>query len=188
MPSKVDELLAKHNAEVQKIRGFVELTDEAKARRLSEARTKYQGEFAKAKAAERKRVEEKVRKTRKAVYGVPGEATFSDAEKAQINAAYWDARDRVLKVTENLKATGSKEGLEKLLDLAERAGDPILAAACYHRGLDLGYQSVIDAYLDFREDEAKRLERYNEALEEQRNVNSVESLLSNAMAGQVLGA
>jgi DNA repair photolyase len=188
MPSKVDDLLAKHNAEVQKIRGFVDLTDEAKARRLSEARAKYQGEFAKAKAAERERVEKKVRQTRKAVYGVPGKATFSDAEKAQINAAYWDARDRVLKVTENLKATGSKEELEKLLDLAERAGDPILAAACYHRGLDLGVQPVVDAYLDFREDEAKRLERYNAALEEQRKVNSVENLLSTALTGKVLGS
>jgi hypothetical protein len=74
------------------------------------------------------------------------------------------------------------------LDLAERAGDPILAAACYHRGLDLGVQSVVDAYLDFRDDEAKRLERYNEALEERRKVNSVEGLLSNAMASQVLGS
>jgi hypothetical protein len=190
MPSKVDDLLAKHNAEVQKIRGFVDLTDEAKARRLSEARAKYQGEFAKAKAAERERVEKKVRQTRKAVYGVPGKATFSDAEGATLHDAYWKSWDRVTSVTSeaNPKAHNSKEELEKLLDLAERAGDPILAAACYHRGLDLGLQSVVDAYLDFRDDEARRLERYNEALEEQRKVNSVEGLLSNAMAGQVLGA
>jgi hypothetical protein len=188
MPSKVDELLVKHNAEVQKIRGFVDLTDEAKARRLSEAHAKYQGEFAKAKAAERERVEKKVRQTRKAVYGVPGKTTFSDAEGATLHDAYWKSWDRVTSVTENSKTHNSKEELEKLLDLAERAGDPILAAACYHRGLDLGVQPVVDAYLDFRDDEAKRLERYNEALEEQRKVNSVEGLLSNAMAGQVLGS
>jgi hypothetical protein len=188
MPSKVDELLAKHNAEVQNIRGFVDLTDEAKARRLQEARNRHQGEFAELKAKERERVENKVRQTRKAVYGIPGEATFSDAEKAQINAAYWDARNRVMEVTSeaNLRSSSAREELEKLLDLAERAGDPILAAACYHRGLDLGLQSVIDAYLDFRDVEAKRLERYNEALEEQRKVNSVENLLSTALTGKVL--
>jgi hypothetical protein len=122
MPSKVDELLVKHNAEVQKIRGFVDLTDEAKARRLSEAHAKYQGEFAKAKAAERERVEKKVRQTRKAVYGVPGKTTFSDAEGATLHDAYWKSWDRVTSVTENSKTHNSKEELEKLLDLAERAG------------------------------------------------------------------
>jgi len=91
-----------------------------------------------------------------------------------------------VEVAENPKA--GKDGLEKLLDQAERASDPILAAACYHRGLDLAFQSVVDAYLDFRPEEAKRLERYNEALEEQRKVGSVEHLLSSAMASRVLGS
>lgn len=184
--SKVDEILARHSAEVQKIKGFVDLTDEAKARRLNEANNRYQGEFRELKASERERVEKKVRDTRKAVYGVPGQATYTDAEWATINAAYWDARDRVMEVTENPRASEAKDELEKLLDLAERSGDPILAAACYHRGLDLGLQSVVDAYLDFRDVEAKRLERYNEALEEQRKVNSVEDLLSTALTGKVL--
>lgn len=186
MASKVDEILAKHNAEVQKIHGFADLTDEAKARRLAEARDRHQGEFAELKAKERKRVEEKVRKARRAVYGVPGKVTFSDAEWATLHDVYWRAWDRVMEAAKDIR-TGPGE-LEKLLDQAERVGDDILAAACYHRALDVRLQTVVDAYLDQRPDEAKRLANYNEALEEQRNINSAAALLNTAMAGKVLGS
>jgi hypothetical protein len=36
------------------------------------------------------------------------------------------------------------------LDQAERSGDKLLARAAYHRAIDLGIQSVVDAYLASR--------------------------------------
>jgi hypothetical protein len=60
----------------------------------------------------------------------------------------------------------AREELERLLERAERTGDPELAAAVYHVATELGERSVADSYLEKRPKERQRWEEYVEAMRE----------------------
>ena len=74
------EILNRRNAEVAQIRGFADLTEEAKERRIAEVSERAQAEYAEAReAAERERAE----RTERAVFRVPIPAGTTDAEAAR---------------------------------------------------------------------------------------------------------
>ena len=86
-----DQILQERNAKVEEIRGYADLTEEAKDRRVSLVTEKAQAEYAEAKEAEQRRIEENVISSRKAVYGVPTAGAISAGEVAQIHDAFRSA-------------------------------------------------------------------------------------------------
>jgi len=158
------EILNRRNAEVAQIRGFADLTEEAKERRIAEVSERAQAEYAEAReAAERERAE----RTERAVFRVPIPAGTTDAEAAQIHAAFraaWGDVYSSTATTDGPEQAG--EELERILQQAERTGDKLLARAAYHRAIDLGVQGVVDAYLSSRPSENRAWESYTAAYRE----------------------
>jgi hypothetical protein len=173
------QILQARNAEVAKIQGFVDLTDEAKDRRIAEVSEKANAEYAEAKEAEQRRVEERVVSSKKAVYGIPTEGAIGEGEKAQIIAAFRSAWSDV-------SFFNTQEDLGDVLEQAERTGDSLLARAAYHRALDLGLQPIVDRYLQSRPKQAKALERYTKATEEANQAKDISSLFSQALTERAL--
>jgi hypothetical protein len=184
MTTAAQEILRGRDAEIQKIQGYADLTEEAKDRRIAEVTERAQAEYTEAQEAEKRGREERLDSAKKAVYRVPASPTYSDAEVAQVHAAFRSAWADVLMATPN--PMGAQEELGEILEQAERTGDSLLARAAYHRGLDLGLQPIIDRYLQSRPKEAKALQRYNKAVEEADQASSLENLLAGALAGRTL--
>jgi hypothetical protein len=161
------EILRQRDAEVAKIRGFQDLTEEAKDRRITEVNERARAEYAEAReAAERGRVE-RLEKSKRAVFRVPVPPTATDAEAAQIHASYRAAFNDVYSSTASADSPArAQEELSRYLQQAERSGDKLLAAATYHRGIDLGVQEVVDSYLATRPAESRAWESYTTAHQE----------------------
>jgi hypothetical protein len=130
-----NQILADRNAEVAKIRGYVDLTDEAKERRISEVNERANAEYAEAK----------------------------EAEKAQIHTAYRQGSGNVYWAT--MEPGEALAELEKILKQAERTDDTLLGLATYHRAIDLGLQPIIDRYLADLPKEERAMECYAAAVE-----------------------
>jgi hypothetical protein len=118
------------------------------------------------------------------VFRVPIPASAADAEVAQIHAAYRAVFNEVYYSTSLLADSPmeDQEELERHWQQAERAGDKLLAAACYHRVIDLGIQSVVDAYLASRPAENAAWERYTEAQQEVSESRDIGFLLERSLA------
>src|SRR5215212_3021797 len=157
------QILSERNAEVAKIRGFVDLTEEAKDRRIAEVNERANAEYAAAKEAEKRGREERLKSTQRAVFNVVDDATASPAEKVQIHAAYRQGSGDVYWAT--MEPGEAPAELEKILKQAERTDDTLMAKAAYHRAIDLGLQPIIDRYLADRPKEERAMERYAAAVE-----------------------
>jgi hypothetical protein len=182
------EILNQRNAEVAQIRGFVDLTEEAKSRRIAEVSERARAEYAAALEANERERTERLEKSKRAVFRVPIPATATDAEEAQIHAAYRAAYNDVYSNTLSFdNPAEAQEELERLLGLAERSGDKMLARAAYHRAIDLGIQSVVDSYLSSRPAESKAWERYTEAYQEVNESKGIDGLLGRAFAERAYG-
>jgi hypothetical protein len=72
------------------------------------------------------------------------------------------------------------------LGQAERSEDKLLARAAYHRAIDLGIQSVVDAYLSSRPQENRAWESYTTAQEEAGCASSIGGLLERGLAERAL--
>jgi hypothetical protein len=181
------EILRQRNAEVEQIRGFVDLTEEAKQRRIEEVNAKAQAEYQEAvEAAERERTE-RLEKSKKAVFRVPIPYSASDVEEAQIHAAYRAAYNDVYASTAFAEGPAeAQEELERLLSQAERSGDKLLAAAPYHRAIDLGAQGIVDSYLASRPAEARAWESYTTAHQEVSQSKDIGHLLERTLTEQAL--
>ena len=176
------EILNQRKAEVAKIRGFVDLTEEAKAKRIAEVNERAQQEYRQAIEEQGRDRAERLERTKRAVVRVPIPATATDAEEAQIHAAYRQAYNDVYYSTSPLDSRGeAREELERLLGQAERSGDKLLAAATYHRPIDLGVQSVVDTYLSSRAKESRAWESYTTTHEEVSQSRDVGHLLEHAL-------
>jgi len=179
------EILNRRNAEVAKIRGYVDLTEEAKQRRIEEVSERARAEYDEAlEAGERERAE-LLERTKKAVFRVPVSPSSTDAEEAQIHAAYRSAYNDVYLSTRSPESPEKpREELERILQQAERTGDKLLARAVYHRGIDLSIQGVVDAYLASRPSENRAWESYTAAYREVSESRGVGSLIErNLMEG-----
>ena len=110
-------------------------------------------------------------------------------EEAQLRALRRSAYDAVYDRTAPGFESGDPEGvrhareeLERLLERAERTGDPELAAAVYHVATERGERSVADAYLETRRNEKRRWEEYVEAM---RETQSLERLFDRAITAKL---
>src|SRR5215204_5717929 len=128
------EILNRRNAEVEKVRGYADLTDEAKERRIAEVSERARAEYAEAlEAGERERAE-RLEKSERAVFRVPVSPSSTDAEAAQIHAAFRSAYSGVYSSTVSPESPEQVQGeLERILGQAERTGDKLLARAAFHR-------------------------------------------------------
>jgi hypothetical protein len=181
------EILRQRNAEVEQIRGFVDLTEEAKQRRIAEVNERARAEYAEAIEANKRERTERLERSKKAVFRVPIPATATDAEEAQIHAAYRAAYNDVYSSTLLVESPAeAQEELERLLGLAERSGDKLLARAAYHRAIDLSIQSVVDTYLASRPQENRAWESYTTAQEEAGYASSIGGLLERGLAERAL--
>jgi uncharacterized protein YecT (DUF1311 family) len=127
--------LRERNAEVERIKGYVDLTDEAKDRRIREVDERANAAYTEARERQKRGREERLKSTQRSVFNVAdASATLSEAERAQIHAAY-------------------------------STDDTLMAKAAYHRAIDLGLQPIIDRYLADRPKEERAMERYAAAVE-----------------------
>jgi hypothetical protein len=183
------EILRQRNAEVEQIRGFVDLTEEAKNRRIAEVHERARAQYAGAiEATERERAE-RLERSKQAVFRVPIPATATDAEEAQIHAAYRAAYNDVYSSTIFSESPAdAQEELERLLGQAERSGDKLLAKATYHRAIDLGIQSVVDAYLASRPQENRAWESYTAAYQEANQSKDIGHLLERTLTERALSS
>ena len=132
------EILNRRNAEVAQIRGFVDLTEEAKNRRITEVTERAKQEYRQALANQERERAERLERSKRAVFRVPISASATDGEEAQIHAAYRAAFNDLYSRTASPDSPGkAREELERQLHQAERSGDKLLARAAYHRAIDL---------------------------------------------------
>jgi hypothetical protein len=178
------EILQQRNAEVAKIRGFADLTDDAKERRIAEVTARANAEYVVAQEAEKRGRKERLKCTRRALFGVVDDASASEAERAQLHAAYRHASSEVRWAAMESEPSGTTEGLLDLLDRAERSGDTIMARAVFHHAVDHNLQPIVDRYLEDRPEENRLWERYVAALEEDRAAKDVTALLNNALTSR----
>ncbi|MDQ3317099.1 MAG: hypothetical protein M3522_07170 [Actinomycetota bacterium] len=114
-------------------------------------------------------------------------ATDTDAEAAQIHASYRAAYNDVYSSTASAESPGqAQEELQRHLQQAERTGDKLLAAAAYHRGIDLEAQEVVDYYLAARPQEARSWESYTNAHREIAESRDVGHLLECTLTERAL--
>jgi hypothetical protein len=161
------EIRQRLETEVEQIRGYVDLTEEGKQRRIAEAREKAEAEYQKAVEAEERAVQERAERAEKALFQPSYPYGAGEVEMAQLRALRRSAYDAVYDRTAPAFESGdpesirhTREELERLLQRAERTGDVELAAAVYHVATERGERSVADAYLETRPKERQRWEEY----------------------------
>ncbi len=184
------EILNQRNKEVERIRGYADLTEEAKERRIAEVRERAQQEYRQAVEDQERERAERLERSKRAAFRVPIPAIATDAEAAQIRAAYRAARTDVEYAIS--PAVGSdpayvQSELERFLEQAELTQDPELARAAYHVAINHGVQSVVDSYLSSRPAEERAWNSYTEAYQEVQDASSIEGLLWGALAKRALG-
>jgi hypothetical protein len=174
------EISRRLDAEVEQIRGYADLTEEAKQRRIAEAREKAQAEYQEAIEAEERQIQERAGRAEKALFQSSYPYGASEVEEAQLRAlrrsAYDAVHDRTTPGFESGDPKGvryAREELERLLQRAERTGDPELAAAVYHVATERGERSVADAYLETRPNEKRRWEEYVAAMTETQSLDRI---------------
>jgi hypothetical protein len=174
------EISRRLDAEVEQIRGYADLTEEAKQRRIAEAREKAQAEYQEAIEAEERQIQERAGRAEKALFQSSYPYGASEVEEAQLRALRRSAYDAVHDRTTPGFDSGDPEGvrnareeLERLLQRAERTGDPELAAAVYHVATERGERSVADAYLETRPNEKRRWEEYVAAMTETQSLDRI---------------
>jgi hypothetical protein len=121
------EILNRRNAEVERIGGYADLTEEAKARRIAEVTERAQKEYRQAVEEQERDRAERLERSKRAVFRVPIPASATDAEEAQIHAAYRSAYNSVYSSTRGFESPQQvREELERHLHQAERTGDKLL--------------------------------------------------------------
>src|SRR5215213_7166240 len=161
------EILNRRNAEVAQIRGFADLTEEAKERRIAEVSESAQAEYAEAREAAELEIRERAEKAEKALFETPYPYGASDVEMAQMRAPRRGAYDGVynsIALVPDPEYVG--EELDRLLTRADRTQDPELADAVYHVATERGVRKVADTYLEKRPQAKRRWEELVPASQE----------------------
>ncbi len=187
MSDKATQIAQEFNARVAQIRGSVDLTDEAKRRKIAEAYEQAEPEYREAVAEAERKIHERAEKAEKAVFAPDYPFAASDVEQAQIRALQRSAYDAVQGSLYFLEpGEDMREELEALLVRAERTGDPEFARAVYHVATERGERSVADSYLEKRPQEKKRWEEYVSARHEAEHLNSPMGILGRAMGASLI--
>ena len=185
------EILNRRNAEVAKIRGFVDLTEEAKERRIAEVQERARAEYQQALEDQEQERAERLQRSKRAVYRVPVPAIATEAEAAQIRAAYRAARSDIEAMIAPALGTDPayvQTELERFLEQAELTQDPELARAAYHVAINHGVQSVVDSYLSSRPTDNMAWESYTEAQQEVEESRGVGFMLERALGDRAFSS
>lgn len=161
---------------VEQIRANQDLSAEAKRRYIAEAYEKAAADYREAVEAQERELQERIHGTERSVFETRYPMAATDTEKAQIRAARRGAYDAVYFAVAGAGADGpahAREELERILERAERTGDPELATAVYNVATERGVREVADAYLSARPQEKRRWEEYVEARQEAEDLNRV---------------
>jgi hypothetical protein len=123
------------------------------------------------------------------VFRIPVSATSTEAEEAQIHAAFRAAYNDVYSSTRSLEGPEkAREELERILQQVERTGDKLLDRSVYHRGIDLGLQGVVDAYLASRPSENRAWESYTAAYRHVYESRGIGHILERGFAERALSS
>jgi hypothetical protein len=183
------EILNQRNAEVAKIRGFADLTEEAKERRIAEVNERAQAQYAEAREADERERDERVEKAEKALFEAPYPYAASDVEQAQIRAlrrgAYEGVYSSIALVPDPEYVN---EELDRLLTRAERTGDPELADAVYQVATEKGVREVADAYLEKRPQAKRRWEEFVAASQEVSQSRDIMHLIGRSLTERALSS
>jgi hypothetical protein len=193
------EIIQTRDAKIQEINGYVDLTDEAKDRRVAAVRQWAASEVHAIQEQDQQKIEKEFRTSRDAVFNVPVSVTYSDAEVAQTWQAFRSAFSEVSSVTkirDKEEIPGAVETLEGILANAERFGDKHLEHAVFVRATDLATvpiigrsaEALVERYLSTRPTKAKAWERYTKAAQEINRSRGFESLVSSAYTERVLNS
>jgi hypothetical protein len=174
---------------VAQIRGYANLTEEAKQRRIAEVSERAQAEYTEARETEERERAERLERTKKAVFRVPVPSIATDAEEPQIHAAFRAAYNEIYSSAVSPESPEqAREELERVLGQAERTGDKLLARAAYHRAIGLGVQGVVDTYLSSRPSENRAWESYTDAYQEANQSRSAEFVLERGLTERALSS
>jgi hypothetical protein len=182
------EIIRERDTKIAEINGYVDLTQEAKDRRIDEINQWAASEVHAIQEEDKQRREKELERAKKEVFRVSVKDTYSDAERSQVWKAFRSARAEVKAATTlSPENPSADEALTEIMEETERTGDYDLALAAYHRAIDLGVQSVVDRYLSTRPKAAKAWERYTEAAQEAEQATSFEFLFAEGLADQQFG-
>ncbi len=183
------EILNERNAEVAKIRGYADLTEEAKQRRIAEVNEQARAAYAEAIETRKREIARRVEKAESALFKIPIPYSSTDAEEAQIRAAHRAAYDSVYYAVTPALDSGDMEGLEhgqeeleRLRVRAERTGDNELARAVYHLATERGIRDVANRYLESRPQERQRWEEYVAAKREEQDASGIGNRIERSIA------
>jgi len=183
------EIINQRNAEVERIRGYGDLTQEAKDRRITEVNERAKAEYQEAREAEQREIADRLERAEKELFAFRYPLTASDTEKAQIRALRRRAYDDVYySVAFSESPQETDEELERLLVRAERTGDPELADAVYHIATEKGARKVADAYLEKRPAEKRRWEEYAAARSEAERSRGFEGIFQRGLADKAMNS
>jgi hypothetical protein len=119
----------------------VDLTEEAKERRIAEVNERAQQEYRQAVKDRKRERAERLERSKKAMFRVPIPATATEAEVARIRLAYCAARTDIHYAIDPAVGTDPayvQSELERFLEQAELTQDPELARAAYHVAINHG--------------------------------------------------
>ena len=178
------EILNQRNAEVAKIRGYADLTEEAKQSRIADVSERARAEYEETRETQKRDREQRLEQSKGAVFRIPIPLGTSEGEAAQIRGSYRSARSDIESaiapsVGEDQDYT--QRELERFLEQAELTGDSELARAAYHVAIRYGIQSVVDAYLQKRPAESKAWQRYTEAAQEAQEAQGIGAILERSL-------
>jgi len=159
--------------EVEKIRGYADLTPEAKARRMAEAYERAEADYRQAIEDQEREAAQKVARAEKKVLGMRLPMSASDAEAETFRMSYRDAYEKAHYagyLEENPQAT--QEELARLLQQADNSGDSQLADAGFHVATLKGIREVADAYLESRPAQKRVWEEFVAAKREEEEIKN----------------
>jgi hypothetical protein len=201
MASKVGaspaDVIRRRDKEVAEVRAQTQYAEDYKAELIRQINEEASREYAEAREAERRRIQDRLESTKKAVFEIPTGYGSSYAEEAHIHHLFRAALSEVKAATENPES--AQKTLDALLDQAALTGDHLLGRAVYHhaialgdrkielsdgRSIDLGGQKIVDRYLAGNPVDAKKWEAYAQAQAASKHATSFEGLLATGMMDQ----
>jgi plasmid stabilization system protein ParE len=158
--TEAQSLLSERDAEIQSIQNRVEWTEEAKRDRINAIKQVYQKEYEEVKAKEQQKLLSDVETSKAAVYKLPMEAHASQAERAQVQAAFKRVWDDV-----EFETSGDEvnvpEKLASMLEYATTFGFELLEEAVYRKAVQIAEANNPNLHPAFQTDVSHIIESYH---------------------------
>jgi hypothetical protein len=154
------------------IRSNADLNEQAKRRMIQEAYEEARRRHQQLADERRAQAADRINRLERDVMRVRYPLGASDVEKETIRMSYRDAYDRAYYASLSEEPGELEQELSRLLERAERSGDPQLADAVYHVATERGLRGVADDYLGSRPEARQRWEAYTQARLEEESMHN----------------